>query len=304
MASGEVSVNSDVVNNALSYVVNSCGTLEGSVSSKLPGNFECLAELDLFSEGLTKLSTQVKEIISTEKSIISTITEHLSQLATNEEDLYQGFNNGVQNYNNGSNNNGPTGNSNGSDTTIDEENDGKKIKAEELINSIKELDANSLVDLLNLINVKKDEKTQLVDMLFDTSNSEKLFTIIKELLKDQQLDENISLEDYKKIQKTLLNKLMTADFDIKGLTDNSILTAKEYLVSVAKQNNISPEELIIDSQYRNTLKTSLMKLYDGDGISNVKDEEIKAFRAYIDKVAKENDITVEDLFNKKIDLII
>lgn len=303
MASGKVSVNSDVVNNALSYIVSSCGTLEGSVSSKLPGNFEVLAELDLFSSGLTKLSTQVKEIISTEKSIISTITEHLSQVAATEEDIYQGFTSGIGSYSGGSSG-GSTGGSSGTDTTVDDENDGKKIKAEELMDDIKKLDANSLVELLNLINVKKDEKTQLIDVLFDASNSEKLFTIIKELLKDEQLDENISLEDYKKIQKALLNRLMTADFDIKGLTDDSILTAKEYLVSVAKENNISPEALIIDSQYRDTLKTSLMKLYDGDGISNVKNEEVNAFRTYIDKVAKKNDVTVEDLFNKKIDLIV
>lgn len=303
MASGKVSVNSDVVNSALSYVVNSCGTLEGSVSSKLPGNFEVLAELDLFRTGLTKISKQVDEIVSTEKNIIATITDHLSQLASNEETLYKKFNNRIERNSSGSNGKEPL-NSSGSSITIEKEEDGKKIKADELIKNIQELDADTIVELLNLINVKKDEKTKLTDMLFDTSKTEELFTIIKELLKDQPLDENISQEDYKRIQKTLLNRLMTAEFDIKGLTDNSILTAKEYLVSIAKQNNISPEELILDSNYRNTLKISLIKLYDGDRISNIKNEEIIAFRIYIDKIAKENDITVEDLFNKKIDLII
>lgn len=303
MASGKVSVNSDVVNNALSYIVNSCGTLEGNVLGKLPGNFEVLSELDLFSSGLTKLSKQVDEIVTTEKSIISTITEHLSQIAESEENLYQSFNSGIGSYSGGSSG-GATGPSSGSDTTVDNQEDGKKIKADELMKSIQELDANSIVELLNLINIKKDEKTKLTDMLFDTSKSQELFTIIKELLKDQPLDENISLDDYKKIQKTLLNRLMTAEFDIKGLTDSSILTAKEYLVSIAKNNNVSPEDLILDSNYRNTLKVSLMKLYDGDGVSNVKNEEIIAFRTYIDKVAKENDVTVEDLLNKKIELIL
>lgn len=304
MASGKVSVNSEEVNNVLTYVVNSCGSLEENVSSKLPGSFSILSDLDLFSEGLTKLSKQVSDIISTHKSVISTITEHLSQLAESEEQLYTSFNNGIGNYTGGGSYGGNPSGSNGSDTTVDSENDGKKIKADELIKCIQELDENSIISLIDLINVKKDDKTKLIDVLFDASKSETLFTVIKELLKDQPLDENISLEDYKKIQKSLLNKLMTSNYEIKGLSDNSILTAKEYLLSIAKNNNIAPEELIINNNYQETLKTSLMKLYDGDGITNVKNEEIINFRGYIDKVASENNITVEDLFNKNIELIL
>lgn len=301
MASGKVSVNSDEVNNALSYVVNSCGTLEGNVSSKLPGNFEVLSELDLFSEGLTKLTKQVSDIISTHKSVISTITEHLSQIAESEENLYQDFSSGIGYYNGGASG-GYVEDSNGSDTTVDNENDGKKIKADELVKIIQELDENSIISLVNLINVKKDEKTKLIDVLFDTSKSETLFTVIKELLKDQPLDENITVEDYKKIQKSLLNKLLTSNYNVKGLTDSSILTAKEYLLSVAKGNNITPEELIMNNSYKETLKNSLMKLYDGD--ANAKNEEITNFRSYVDKVAEENGVTVEDLLSKKIELIL
>ena len=88
------------------------------------------------------------------------------------------------------------------------------------------------------------------------------------------------------------------------LNENSIISAKEYLVKISKENKIDVVDLVLDEKYQNTLRLSLYKLYKGEGVSNISQQTIDDFRNYIDKVAKENNITVKQLFTSKFKLLL
>ena len=80
------------------------------------------------------------------------------------------------------------------------------------------------------------------------------------------------------------------------LKEDSILVAKEYLNSVAKENNVKVSELILNDKNSEIYKKSLLALYDGNEISkyNLKESDVMSFRSYLDKKAEEGKTSVED----------
>ena len=302
-SSGKVSINSEEVSNALTYIVNSCAVIEGDISSKIPGSFQALADLGFFATGLNKIQEQVKSVINVHKDLISQISSHLESVAQTETELSTQFRNGGNNYSGYNNYYG--GGSSGSSTDVDGVVDGQKINAQQLIEFIPQLDDDSKTNLVRFINVKKEEGTSFVDLLFNTSKSEELFVLINKALGDNVDLSNLTINDYIEVQKTLLEMICANEIDCKELNQNTILIAKEYLNNMAKANNYKVSDLLIDPDYRNTLKTMLINLYDGDVKNNsASTEEIENFRNYIDRVALANNLTYEKLLSEKIELIL
>ena len=71
---GKVSINSDTLNRVSSKLSSSASSLESDVGSKLPGKFQGLATLGLYSNGLTKIKEQVDFIVDTAKNLASEVS--------------------------------------------------------------------------------------------------------------------------------------------------------------------------------------------------------------------------------------
>lgn len=300
-AKGKVSINTDTVNQSLSKIANSCAVLESDISGKIPGNFQVLSDAGLLPSALTKLEKQISDLVTVHKSLSTQIATHLESVAQDENDLLGELNGGKDGGKSGGNR---SGGSSGGGTDVDDQDDGKKVNAKKLIEAIPKIDDKTFVELLNFLNVNKNKKTSLIDLLFDTSKSEELFVLLRKAFGETKELENVKLDDYKEVQKVLLDAIFSKETIIKELSDESILIAKEYLVGICKANNINPSDLLLDEKYRDLLKEGLQNLYDGKDVNSTDEETIKKFRKYIDSVASKNNMDADKLLTSNLRLLL
>lgn len=294
---GKVSINSDTLNRVSSKLSSSASSLESDVGSKLPGKFQGLATLGLYSNGLTKIKEQVDFIVDTAKNLASEVSSHLSESEQTEEELTNKFKSGGDgNYNPTRSGNDGTDRDSG-DTTDGKEDDGKKINSEKLIEVLNKIDDSTVDKLIEFLNVKKDKLT-LSDLIFNYDRSKALYkTILDAFGYDSSDLSSITDAEYKEVQKTLIETIFKSETVPTRLQYNSILTAKEYLVLVAKKNNISVSDLLVEDKHENLLKTSLKDLYDG-AISddyNVSDATVNGFRSFVDGIASDKNIQYNEV---------
>lgn len=299
---GQITINSDVASSVITVLTNSCSTLESDVSGKLSSSVNPLVELGFVENSLSKITSQISTITSVEKQMISSISSHIETVSNNEDQLYNGFSGGGG-YSGGGGGGG--GSYSGSEEApIAEEDDGKKVNCEKLCEIIPSLDETSKVNLLKCVKFYKDKDTNFIDLLMDTSYCEELFTIIKKAFGDSLDIENMTLEEMKKVQRILLDTLISKDVDISKYDDNSILVAKPYLIEVCVNNNITPSELIFDEKNRSLLKQTLKNVYNGNVNNTMSSEDLTSFKTYIDKICLKNNTTAEELIDNKVEILL
>ena len=300
---GKITINSDVAAGVITVLTNACSSLENDVSSKLTSIANPLVELGFIDSSLTKIQTQISSIASLEKQMISSITSHMETVSNDEDELYRDFTGGDRggNYSGGNRNGSIEG---AADEALLTEEDGKKVNCEKLCEIIPELDENSKINLLKCLKFYKEEDTNFIDLLLDTSCSEELFTIIKKAFGDSIDIEELSLEEMQKVQKVLLDTILSKDVDTSKFEANSILIAKEYLIKVCSDNEINSSDLFFDDKYRNTLKQTLKNIYNGDVSSTMSEEKITEFKTYIDNICLKNNTTAEELIDNRIEILL
>ena len=308
MAKGKVTINSDAINQVVSQLSNSATTLESDVSGKLPGDFQVLVDLGLLPTAVTKIQQQVKDLVALHNSVISEINSHLGSSIDTEDNLSSGFGNGRGSRSGNSNSSSSTSsdvqNPEGSNTDIDQEDDGKKITVDGIIAAIPKIDEKTMIELLEFININKNEKTSLIDLLLDTSKSEELFVILRKAFGAEDELEGVTLEDYKKVQKELLNAVINCELEYQELDNKSILVAKEFLIEFSKSKNITPAELLLDDEYEDELKEGLQQLYDGDNVDKISAQTIHDFREYVDNIAASSNQTADDILQGNIKVLL
>jgi hypothetical protein len=300
---GKITIKSDVAAGVITVLTNACSSLENDVSSKLTSIANPLVELGFIDSSLTKIQTQISSIASLEKQMISSITSHMETVSNDEDELYREFTGGDRggNYSGGNRN----GSLEGAGDEIElEEEDGKKVNCEKLCEIIPELDEESKINLLKCLKFYKEEDTNFIDLLLDTSCSEELFTIIKKAFGDSIDIEELSLEDMQKVQRVLLDTILSKDVDTSKFEANSILIAKEYLIKICSDNEINPSNLFFDDKYRNTLKQTLKNIYNGDVSGTMSEEKITEFKTYIDNICFKNNTTAEELIDNKVEILL
>ena len=68
------------------------------------------------------------------------------------------------------------------------------------------------------------------------------------------------------------------------------------MVSIAKENKINPEDLLLDDKYSEILTSSLKKLYDGEVDEAEFDEEYCTdFKAFVNMKADTKNISVDEV---------
>ena len=114
--------------------------------------------------------------------------------------------------------------------------------------------------------------------------------------------ENMTIEDYKNIQKEFIKAIFASNITNVELTNNSLLIVKEQLSNICKEKNIEISDLILDSNYRGLLKEELNGIYNGT--INTPEEVRLKFATYIKKIATENNTTEEDILKNKIERLL
>ena len=294
---GKIQINSEEVMSSVGILDQLLNVLQGEIQPSVLSNFTALRETGLFSEGLSKLDSQITSIITSNENLMTKLTIHADEIIELEKELAKYADNYQSGYSGGSS--GNSGNfSDIADVIVENVNKGVSIKTEDVIASIPKLDEESQVKLIEFLNANKNSDTNLQSLLFDPSKSGLLLTMLKKFYGDTSgtLDATVTDNSYI-AQKELLKLFNNSDVKIEGLNDNTILVAKDYLTTIAKENKITLEELIIDKKYDKVLITAVKNLYDGN-ISqeyNVSTETVNSIRNIVDNIAKENNVTAEEV---------
>ena len=301
---GKVTINSDVAAGVVTILTNACNSLESDISTKLTSAANPLVELGFVENSLSKIQEQISSLASIEKEMIASISSHIQTVTDNENQLYNNFIGGNSgNYSGSSGNNGSSY-SGGDEAPITEEDDGKKVNCEKLCEIIPNLDTTSKVNLLKCVKFYKEKDTNFIDLLLDTSCSEELFTIIKKAFGSSLDIEDMTLEEMKKVQRILLDTILTKEVDTSKFEENSILVAKEYLIKVCNDNNIKPSDLFFEDKYRNLLKQTLKNVYNGNVDNTLAEIDVRKFKTYIDIICLKNNTTATELIDNRIEILL
>lgn len=301
---GSIVINSEEVNSALTLLSSSLTNLEGSVLPKLPGNFNVLSELGLYSDGITQIIKGLNNVISSHKSLISQLSKHIDEYAQKEDQLANIFGNGASFYDGSSNSN--SGSSTPSNTIeVDEVEQGKVIDAQALMESIPLMTESEKNKMLELLNINKDAATSIQDLLLDENKAILLYTVLQKIYNCKEVSKE-NIEDYKKLQKVIIDEICKSEIAMPELKNDSILSAREYLVKISKENMLSVSDILFDSSNIDVLQFALLRLYDGNNITkyDLKQSEIDDFKSYINKVALANNMSGGELLTNHFDLII
>jgi len=294
---GNIQINSEEIMTSVGILDQSLSVLQGEMQPSIVSNFEALCETDLFSEGLSKITNQINSLIGSNENLMTKITVHSEEFAELEKELAKYAEEYESGYRGGSSGNSGSF-SNVANIIVENINNGISVKTEDVMSSIPKLDEDSQIKLIKFLNTNKKSDTSIRALLFDASKSGLLLTMLKKFYGDTsgKLDATISNDSYT-VQKELLKLLNNSNINTVELYDNTILVAKDYLSSIAKENSITLEELILDEKYNKILINSVKNLYDGN-ISqkyNVSAEVINSVRTTVDNIAKNNNVTAEEV---------
>jgi len=317
--SGNIVINSEEISTAVSILKESSKILEGDMSSSISSDFTPLINAGLFVEGISNIKSQIDSLVTNHNVLSSELIKHDEQFEELEKRLADVINQGGNggpggNRNGGSGYNGGSGSGNsgynGEDISnpsinVDNTPDGEKINTEPLSDKIPKITDETLNKLVEFINVNKESNISIKDLLFNAENAGALKTLLNKFY-GSEIDESLtSLDDATLIQRELIKKVFSSESLPQSLKESSILVAQEYLVKICNEKNITVDKLLYDGEYKETLSTSLVNLYDGNEISKyeLKADNITNFRTYADKVAESNKIMTEELLKEKTNLL-
>lgn len=207
-----------------------------------------------------------------------------------------------------------------------EDDDRDDVPSLEVDNSKEQLEAYSKMSMSDLSdiaqelnNLAQEEGKTFEEILNNSEYSTKIRSALllsKYIPEDlKQLITDTSSEISQAVIRAIFNGNQT---DIIGLDTNTVLTLKNFLQMVAKNNDISLESLLSDENNSKVLKDSLqnfnsvtetlkdlddtglkdklIKIYDGDGIGEMQSSTVSIIRNYAETVAQEKNTSVEKMF--------
>lgn len=297
MAKGKITINTDVAQEVATGLASAASSLEGEVLGKL-SVFEPLVELGFLSNSLPKVKEQTTSLADSEKQIAASILSHIQDVVSSEGKLkgdYRGRSRGSGSYT-------ATGGATGTSTPVEETEDGKGFSKVKTI--LQSLSDENKIKLIRFINFYKDSKLSLAELLFNKERSKDLYVLIKKALKDSVDLDELTLEEMQKVQKLIVNMIMTGNTEYKELSDSSLIACKEHFINVAKKYNITPGSLILDEKNSKLFKEALTDMYNGNVSKNVKDSDISKFRSNVDSLASENNMSSYQLITDKTEVIL
>lgn len=304
---GDLLIDSSELSGVVSTINTIVTTLESDIGTAISSEFTALSEAGLFTDGLASLAQSVQSLGGSYKQLAVLIASHNVELEETENQLSNAAGNYSSGYKGSSGSRGNSGGSSGSsggnssydnnNTNVNDVNDGQAVNAAVLVDNIEKITDESLVKLVDFIKINKAANLSINQLLFDKTNAMKLVSLLRVFYGDKTTDTIVDISSATLIQKTLIKQMFEADTLPQEISNNTILVAKEYLNTIAKENKIAVEDLLLDDDNSLILATSLMNVYDGNGISEygLSAEEVEKIRNYMDNVATSNGASVEDI---------
>jgi len=304
---GDLLIDSSELSGVVSTINTIVTTLESDIGTAISSEFTALSEAGLFTDGLASLAQSVQSLGGSYKQLAVLIASHNAELEETENQLSNAAGNYSSGYKGSSGSRGNSGGSSGSsggnssydnnNTNVNDVNDGQAVNAAVLVDNIEKITDESLVKLVDFIKINKAANLSINQLLFDKTNAMKLVSLLRVFYGDKTTDTIVDISSATLIQKTLIKQMFEADTLPQEISNNTILVAKEYLNTIAKENKIAVEDLLLDDDNSLILATSLMNVYDGNGISEygLSAEEVEKIRNYMDNVATSNGASVEDI---------
>lgn len=300
----EIKYNTEEINETQTILKESLNILQNEISTPLNSEFEALSKVDLFSSGLTKLKSQTETLVENYTTFSSSLSQHENDLSTFEDTQASEVREYISNYS------GSRHYSSGSSHDIDSIStdnveEGNAINNSYLETILPEISYNSKVQALkNILTYNNDTLTAL---LTDVSKANILVYQLKKMLNGQDLKiSQLATDDEKKIQKIMLETLSKeSNNPFAELDDSTFLKGMPYLVKIAKENNITIGDLILEDKYSSILMSSLINIYNGNVNNSLTEKEISGVKSYLDQIATINNLNIKTLFSdvKNITLI-
>ena len=179
MSSGNISINSDELMDAVSIVDEGLNILQSSMSTSISSDFKALSETGLFSSGITSINSQIQSLATSSGNLITKFMSHTQEF----EELEKEIENLADSYGSGykpSSSGGGGGSSHSvSSPSVDNVNQGVSVTNGDLNTKISTLDSTSQVNLINFLSVNKDKDTSLASLIFNSGKAGILLTLLK-----------------------------------------------------------------------------------------------------------------------------
>ena len=285
-----ITIDSSVIESIISNVGSDKAKIQ-EVKSSLDSTCAPLVACGLFEGCLNSLKEEADNISSTYDAIQTSLQSHVSDVSSLEQQI-QNVGSDYRSYYSPGTGGGSSSSSSGADSGVEGVQDGKKVDPEKMETKIDALDIKSIEKMILFTLLIKNKSTSLMQLLFDPAKAEDFAKILKKFYSTYGTLE-VEYDDASKVQKQFVKKILNDKTDIsENLIDITILKYKKYLVKVANDNKVNPEDLMLDDKYKDMLTSSLKKLYEGDvDKSEFDDDFCDDFKAFVNMKANTKNTT-------------
>lgn len=304
--SEQIKYNSEELEQTVSILNESEKSLE-ELKTTLGTGFEPLKTLSLFQDGLAKITSQVDMLIESNTEFSTKLVAHKEKIKA-MEDQYGGYgrDNTGSYINSGSHDNGSGSQTQEENIDVEPIQEGTPIKDATLLEYVPKLTYDDQKIILKALSSYKD--CSLEQLFFDVSSSAILTALLKQMFGDTSEEFSIiATSDSTKVQKIFLETIAKTEGKnlFTELTEKTILAGMPYFKNIAKNNNISVSDLMIEEKYSNIFVNAIKDICDGNTSNKLTEVEASMVRGKIEQVAKDNNLTVDELLDgtSHIDMI-
>ena len=299
-----ISIDSNEINEIIKKIGDSVIDLQNNAYQHVDNDYNTLEELELVGEGLTTTKRGIDKVIEEEAKIIKLLKNHLDVYKETEEEIVAYINSFDYSK---TNTKRASSASKYDESDLDDVMTERRISNRNIKDFITGMDP-SLEKIL-LKNINKNTSlfsADINDLLINPEKSGLLVEVLKKICGDTNTDINTkSTVGSMNIQKALLEKLTDNETNIfSSIIGSSLLVALPYVSKKSEEENISFEDMLYKDENKEKLLGALDDLYQGKPLDGyeLQDAEVNSFREYINTVAENNNMQVEDLLSSTANL--
>ena len=294
---GQINIDSTDIEETLTLLGDSVGTLEGETYTYVNDNYDVLEDLGLVDNSVTKVKNQINELVRNQNKVILDLKDHLETYYETENEIVDY----IKNFE--GTNNTPVSvvdvTSSYVTSSIDNISNGKNVTKGDAVKFIKNVSED--VEGILYENIRKNAARMdntIDELVLNPKKSGLLTEIVKKVCGDTNTDIDVSNTiKTAKLQRTLANKMGTSHA-AKLMKDTS-LSALPYLQSEAEKEGFKLEDILYDPEKADVYFDKVNELYLGNTSDTYTLDEINNFREYINSVAESVNKTVEELLSDK-----
>lgn len=312
---GQIVFNSEEVLSAVNILNESAQVLMTNVKTALGSDFTVLSELGFLSDGLTKLTSQVDSLIQSHDNFMKKLVSHDLNLQELESSLEQYVsaelgstatsdtysNNYSSDYSGGSSNYYSGGSTSYNNVNVSDVNEGTAISDSVLVEQLPNIDYTTQTQVLKSLATSGSQENLVSRLLLNPENSGVLVMLLKEMFGANVDGESAEMTDTStQIQKILLETFSKNEENLfASLEEKTILTGIKYFNKIAKDNNITVSELLLNEKYDSVFLKAVSNIYNNQDLTTcgITTEETAIVKTYLDDLAKTLNVDVNTILS-------